>query len=284
MIPALNALHDEMRIFSSDVHHISASQARELVPVLRIGPQHIVAAVIDETGRKLDADALLQGNIRRLRRNGGQIEIDARLTSIAFEDGHWRVQAGDRAWRAPILVNAAGAWADEIAALAGVAPLGLRPLRRTIIVFDPPPGVDASGWPFVKTAVDEFYMLPEAGKLLASPVDEAQSAPVDAQPEDFDIALAAYRVEQFTTMSVARVSHRWAGLRSFVADRIPTAGFAPDAKGFFWLAGQGGYGLQTAPAMAAATASIILGSQWPSGLADLGVSPDHIAPARLRMG
>jgi D-arginine dehydrogenase len=124
-------------------------------------------------------------------------------------------------------------------------------------------------------------MLPEAGRLMASPVDEVDCEPCDAQPEEYDLALAAYRLEEFTTLSVQRIAHRWAGLRTFTADRVPTAGFAPDAPGFFWLAGQGGYGLQTAPAMAEIAEALILGSGWPSGLANLGVEPDQIRPERL---
>jgi len=281
MRPSLDELYGAMRAFSDEVHRLAPQEALDLLPVLRTGEGAMVDAVVDRTGRKLDADILLQGCIRRLRRNGGQIETDARLTKLSREGAKWRVEADEKSWTAPIVVNAAGAWADEVAALAGVQALGLQPLRRTIIVFDPPADIDTRTWPFVKTAVDEFYMIPEGGRLLASPVDEVPSAPVDAQPEDFDIALAAYRVEQYTTMSVPRVIHRWAGLRSFVADRVPTAGFAPDAPGFFWLAGQGGYGLQTSPAMAAATAALIFGDAWPEGLRALGVEPANIGPERL---
>jgi D-arginine dehydrogenase len=189
-------------------------------------------------------------------------------------------EAGERR-TAPVLVNAAGAWADRIAELAGVAPLGLQPKRRTIIVVDPPEGRDVSGWPFVKTAADQFYMLPEAGRLMASPVDEIDSGACDAQPEDYDIALAAHRVEEYTTLAVGRIPHKWAGLRTFTRDRVPAAGFASDAPGFFWLAGQGGYGLQTAPAMAEAAEALIIGTAWPPGLADLGIAPEQIRPDRL---
>ncbi len=161
-----------------------------------------------------------------------------------------------------------------------VRPLGLQPKRRTIIVVEAP-GEEVRGWPFVKTAVDEFYMLPEGGRLMASPVDATDCDPCDAAPEEYDVALAAHRLEQYTTLSVRRIAHRWAGLRTFTADRVPTAGFAPDAPGFFWLAGQGGYGLQTAPAMAEAVESFIVGTAWPAGLTQLGVTPAEIRPERL---
>ena len=281
MMPALEELHREMAQFSSDLSKVGPKEILDLVPVIRVGPEVIVAGVVDRGGRKLDANALLQAYARAVKRGGGEVVHGAAATSIRKEDGLWCVTTAQGEWRAAVLVNATGAWADETAKLAGVKPLGVMPLRRTIIVFDPPEGMTVTDWPFVKTAVNEFYMLPEAGRLLASPVDEIPSPPLDAQPEEYDIALAAYRVEEFTTMSVRRIAHRWAGLRSFVADRIPTAGFAPDAAGFFWLVGQGGYGLQTAPAMAEATATLILGEAWPERLAELGVQPEMIGPQRL---
>jgi D-arginine dehydrogenase len=182
---------------------------------------------------------------------------------------------------AGVVVNAAGAWADRVAEMAGVQPLGLTPLRRTIIVFDPPAEMEVRDWPFVKTAVDYMYMMPDSGRLLASPVDENPDDPCDAQPDELDMAVAAHRVSEFTTMEVRRITHRWAGLRTFAADRVPVAGYAPDADGFFWLAGQGGYGLQTAPAMAEIAEALLLGAPWPEAIAAVGVMPEQIRPERL---
>jgi D-arginine dehydrogenase len=189
-------------------------------------------------------------------------------------------ESGD-GWSAPVLIDAAGAWADGVAALAGLPPLRLQPLRRTIIVVDPPPGADVRGWPFVKTAVDDFYILPESGRLIASPVDEVASDPCDALPEEYDVALAAWKVERYTTLAVARIAHRWAGLRTFAADRSPVVGFDPRAPGFFWLAGQGGFGLQTAPALAEAVEALATGGAWPESFARLGVAAADLSPARL---
>jgi D-arginine dehydrogenase len=205
--------------------------------------------VVDHSGRRLDADALQQSYLRAVRQAGGETVGRARVAAIVRDGSAWLVatETGER-YAAPVLINAAGAWADAVATMAGVRPVGVEPKRRTIIVFDGPEGVDVSRWPFTKTAVDDFYMIPEAGRLLASPVDEIPSEPVDAQPDEYDVALAAWKVEQYTSLAVPRIHHRWAGLRSFVRDRVPTAGFAPDAEGFMWLAGQGGCGLQTAPA------------------------------------
>ena len=161
-----------------------------------------------------------------------------------------------------MLVNAGGVWADPIAKMAGVKPVGVQPMRRMNIVFDGPEGVDVSKLPFIKTVPVDVYFGPEAGRIFASPMDEIATDPCDAQPEEYEMALAAHRVEERTTLTVRRIEHRWAGLRSFVPDRLPVVGFAPDADGFFWLAGQGGAGLQTSPAVAEIVASLIAGAPW----------------------
>lgn len=282
MLAQLDTLHAEMARFTDQVRWVGEAEIRALCPVVRTGPGGVVRGVVDVSGLRLDADALLQSLARAVRSKGGEIHTGQRIAAISGTGQDWvvRTEAGEE-WSAPVLVNAAGAWADHVAALAGVLPLGLQPMRRTIIVFDPPTDVEVAGWPFLHTAASDFYMLPEAGRLLASPVDEVASDPCDAAPEEYGIALAASKVEEYTTLSVRRIAHSWAGLRSFVADRVPTAGFAPDAPGFFWLAGQGGYGLQTAPAMAEIVESLITGSKWPSGLTALGVAPEHILPQRL---
>lgn len=282
-LPALAALEAEMGRFTGRIRRVDSAAMAELCPALRTGPGAAVSGVLDPTGLKLDADALLQAYARAVRAGGGEVMTGRRAASIGRAGEGWRVRSDDGGeWTAPILVNAAGAWADRIAALAGVAPIGLQPMRRTIIVVDPPAGTGLSGWPFVHSLTGDFYMLPEAGQLLVSPVDEVADDPCDAAPDDYDVALAADRLEHYTTIPVPRIAHRWAGLRSFVADRTPTAGFDPDAPGFFWLVGQGGYGLQTAPAMAAAVEALAARGPWPDGLAGLGVLPEHIRPERLR--
>ncbi len=228
--------------------------------------------MLDPTGLKLDADALLHSFARQVRARGSEIRLGQRVATIERRGDAWIV---DDAVSAPVLINAAGAWCDRVAELAGVTPLGLEPKRRTIIAVDP--GMDMAGWPFVHSITKDFYMLPEAGLLLVSPVDEVPDEACDAQPEDYDIAYAADRLEHYTTLRVARIAHRWAGLRTFTSDRTPTAGFAPDAPGFFWLCGQGGYGLQTGPAMAAAVEALITGTAWPFD----DVAAARIAPDRL---
>jgi D-arginine dehydrogenase len=279
MVPALDELERITRAHADAVERLDEQGAAHYCPALRWAPDAVVAAFVHREGLKLDPHALLQGFARTIRAAGGEVVTGARVVSIS---PRWQVQTEKgETYEAPVLVNAAGAWADRIAAMADVRPLGLTPLRRTIIVFDPPADMDVRDWPFVKTAVDYMYMMPDSGRLLASPVDENPDDPCDAQPDEFDMAVAAHRVTEFTTLEVRRITHRWAGLRTFAADRVPVAGYAPDANGFFWLAGQGGYGLQTAPAMAEIAEALLLGAPWPDTIAAAGISPEQIRPERL---
>jgi D-arginine dehydrogenase len=281
MLDDLETLHDAMAAFTATVERTDVAAMQALCPVLRVdGENPVVAGVVDHGGRGLDADALLQG-FARIVRHSGEIRTGQRIARISREDADWRVTSEKgEAYTAPVVINAAGAWADEIAIMAGVRPIGLSPKRRTIIVFDPPVDTDVRAWPFVKTATDAFYMVPQGNRLMASPTDEVPSPPCDAQPEDYDLALAAWQVEQFTTLAVPRLAGKWAGLRSFAPDRMPVAGFAPDAPGFFWLAGQGGFGLQTSPAMAAIAEALVTGGAWPQGLEGLGVTAAGVGPGR----
>jgi len=281
MLPELDALGTEMRRFTDTVEDADEARMRALCPLLKFGDDAIVAGLVDHGGRSLDADALLQGFARKARSHG-TVLARHRVATLTRQGSDWRAttEAGD-SYTSPIIVNAAGSWADRIAGLAGVQPIGLSPKRRTIIVFDPPEGTEVRDWPFIKTPGDVFYILPQGNRLLACPNDETDSEPCDAQAEEYDQALAAWRVEQFTTMPVPRITGRWAGLRSFVKDRMPVAGFAPDAPGFFWLAGQGGFGLQTSPAMSALAAALVSGGDWPEGMTELGVTPASVSVERL---
>ena len=273
--PALDALEAEIARFVT-LERLDARAVHDLCPLLKDDAQHGIA---DRDGVRLDPHALLQGNLRMLRAKGGQLVAGARVQTISRRSSLWEVTGEQgKTWSAPILVNAAGAWADVVAGLAGVRPLGLEPKRRTIITFDAPPGTELDTLPFAKTVGDALYFAPESGRLFASPMDEVPSDPCDAQPDDYEVALAAFRVEERTIVKVERIHSKWAGLRTFAPDRHPVAGFAPDAEGFFWLAGQGGFGLQTSPAMAAVVTSLIAETPWP--VAD--VSPDELGPARFR--
>ena len=270
----LDALYDELSTFA-DLERLDAKGVHELCPLLKEEAHHGIA---DRNGTRLDPHALLQGNLRMLRSNGGDMHTSARVSSIERRGDAWSVgtERGET-YSAPILVNAAGSWADQVARLACVEPVGLEPKRRTIITFDAPSGTELDKLPFAKTVGDELYFAPESGRLFASPMDEVPSDPCDAQPGEYEVALAAHRMEERTTVRVERIHSRWAGLRTFTADRHPAAGFASDADGFFWLAGQGGFGLQTSPAMSRITASLIFGTPWP--LVD--VSAEVLSPARF---
>ena len=276
-LAGLRALADDLSPFTH-IDWLDEEGLRRECPVLRVGENGAVQGFIDRTALKLDGHALLQAFARLLRRRGGEIRTEARIQSIHRTGSSWQVltERGEQD-EAPLLVNAAGAWADVVAKLAGAAPVGLQPKRRTIIVFDAPADVDSSRLPFTKTVPDELYFGPEAGRVFASPMDEIPTGPCDAQPEEFEMALAADRIEQRTTMTVRRIEHHWAGLRTFAPDRLPVVGFAPDVESFFWLAGQGGAGLQTSPAMAAVAASLVRGTAWPVP----GLDPVSLAPGRF---
>ena len=270
------------REWQPDVQRLTSDQARALVPVLRKGENGVIGALLDEAGRKLDAHALLEGHRQALLAAGGEIVTASPVTSLRHDGAAWIVDTPDNSYSAKIVVNAAGAWADEIARLAGVAPIGLTPLRRTVITFDVPDGMDVSAWPFTKTVGSGFYIEPEGrGRLLACPMDELLSDPCDAQPEEEDVALAAWRVEQATTLAIPRLASKWAGLRTFTPDRLPVCGFDPHAPGFFWLAGQGGFGLQTSPAMALAAEALVADEPWPDELQAVEVTPDQLSPSRI---
>ncbi len=194
--------------------------------------------------------------------------------------GSWWIETRVGGFEAGVLVNAAGAWADELARLAGVAPIGLEPKRRTAILLDPPDvdGVPVGAWPMVSDIDDEFYVKPEGAALMVSPADETPSAPTDAQPEELDVAIAVDRYERLTGRKVETIRNRWAGLRSFVPDHSPVIGMDPEAGGFFWLAGQGGFGFMTAPGAARLAADLIQGRTLTSDLQRLVPS---VTPARL---
>ncbi|WP_232305212.1 NAD(P)/FAD-dependent oxidoreductase [Erythrobacter dokdonensis] len=279
-IGALDALEDVHRAFGCDTTRIGPDEALEMMPVLR--PDACAAALVDHGSLKLDTDAMLQAHAASLRADGGELVTSARVSAIAREGDRWRVEAGGVNYTAQILVNAAGAWADDIAQLAGVAPVGLQPRRRTVISFAAPEGEDVRGWPFTKTAGEGFYLLPEGrGQLLASSMDQTPSEPCDAAPEELDIAIAADRVEKATTLAIRRISHSWAGLRSFAPDELPVIGEAAGASGFFWCAGQGGYGFQTAPALSRIAESVVVGQPFPEDCVAAGLTAADFAPARL---
>jgi D-arginine dehydrogenase len=247
---------------------VSVDDALTLNPLLR--RDYLTGALFEMGAADIDVDALQQGYLRMLKAAGGRLLTQAKAVGMTRADGLWRVSTDAGDYSAPTVVNAAGAWADVVAGLAGVAPVGLQPLRRTAILVEPPAGFDIADTPVTIDVDEEFYFKPDAGLLLLSPADETPSEPCDAMPDEWDIAVAIDRVQAAAHLEVRRVSHKWAGLRSFVADRTPVAGFDPTAPGFYWLAGQGGYGICTAPALGRLAACQIV------GLAIDGVDADHV--------
>ncbi|MFZ2100538.1 MAG: FAD-dependent oxidoreductase [Oricola sp.] len=272
------ALRDELK---GAVKPLDGATARGLLPLLR--PGYAAQALLDPDAADIDVDALHQHYLKTLRARGGELRTGAQVLAMARDGRGWSVETGQGRLRAPVVVNASGAWADEIALIAGVAPVGLTPMRRTALLVSPPDGVSPDAWPMVVDADEEFYLKPDAGKFLVSPADETPSAPCDAQPEELDVAICIDRIETAFDLAVRHVDHKWAGLRSFLPDRSPVAGFDPDAPGFFWLAGQGGYGIQSAPALARTAAALVLGMPIPGDVRDEGVSEYALSRRRMEM-
>jgi D-arginine dehydrogenase len=244
----------------------------------------VAGAVFEPDAADIDVHALHQGYLRGVKRHAGRVVTDADVVALERRDGAWHVRTRDGIeWQAPLVVNAAGAWCDVVARLAGVRPIGLVPKRRSAFVFAPPAGVDASRWPTFVSADETWYVKPEAsGTLIGSPANADPVEPQDVQPEELDIAMAIDRIQAWTTLEIRRPSRTWAGLRSFVADGDLVGGFDPDAEGFFWLAAQGGYGIQTSAAMGEACAALAVGDALPERIARFGVTAPMLSPARLR--
>jgi D-arginine dehydrogenase len=275
------AAYERMALAASPrVHHLDAAQALARVPVLR--PGNLAGAVVDDDISDIDVDGLLQGFLRGVRAQGGKVVFDADVQRLDRVGGAWRVGTTRGACAAPVLVNAAGAWADRIGALAGAAPLGLVPRRRSALLFEPPPDLRTERWPMFADVGQSFYVKPDAGLLLGSGLNADPVGPHDVQAEELDIAIAIDAIQTMTTLTVRRPRHVWAGLRSFVEDGEFAAGFDRGVPGLFWAAAQGGYGIQTAPAAGMLFDAMLRGAAVPEPLVRAGVDPALLDPARLR--
>jgi D-arginine dehydrogenase len=270
---------ETIRASGGTVGVIEVGEALKRVPLIREG--YLAAAAWDSDGMDIDVDALHRAFLRGARTSGVKLITGFKAAAIARRLGVWSIELPDETACAPVLVNAAGAWADELAQACGARPVGLQPLRRTALLVDAPAGVDVRGWPAVIDTDEEFYFKPDAARLLLSPADEQPQAPGDAQPEELDVATGVQRVETALDIDVRRVNHSWAGLRTFAPDRIPVVGFDPGVAGLFWCAGQGGYGIQTAPALARAAARLARGERMPADIAAEGLNAADISPARF---
>ena len=271
------ALAEIFEVGSSDLQALTADEIIDLQPLLK--RDVLIGGAYDKGGGDIDVHAVLEHYRRLLLSRGGTLLTGARVADIRFNHGLWTVETAAGTIEAPRLVDAAGAWGDEVAKLAGVLPLGLTPKRRTAVSIDLTDRAVDTMWPAVIDAEERLYFKPDAGRLLVSPADETPSPPCDAQPEELDVAIAVDRLSSLTTVKVKRVAHRWAGLRTFTPDGTPAVGEDPDAPGFYWLVGQGGYGIQTSPAMARLAAALVLGQP-----VDPAIEPwlPDLAPNRFR--
>lgn len=276
----LDAMYADWSKLVATVRRLDRQQTLEICPLLN--PDKVAGAVFEPDARDIDVHATHQGFLRALKSHGGHVQNKAEVVSATYGGGKWRVQTTNGDFAAPVLINAAGAWCDVLAGMVGAQPVGLVPKRRTAFTFSGPLDLDYHHLPMVLDADEQFYFKPEVGQFLASPADETPVEPCDVQPEEYDIAEAVAQIEEFTSLRVRRINNKWAGLRSFVADRSPVVGFDDKVPGFFWLAGQGGYGIQTSPAMGEVAAALAQRQPLPARVAALGVTPEFLAPDRLR--
>ncbi len=277
----LEQTHAQNLANGTEVSLLDRDAALALVPSLR--GENLAGAVLEAGAMDLDVHALHQGFLRGYRAAGGELRCNAELIQAWYLDDLWQVELGDGSRvQARQLVNAAGAWADRVAEQCGVARIGLQPCRRSAFTFPGPSDQDFAHWPAVIGVDESFYFKPDAGQLLGSPANADPVEPQDAAPEELDVALGIYNIEAMTTLVIRRPSHTWAGLRSFVADGDLVIGFDAHAPAFFWLAAQGGYGIQSAAGASRLAADLLLGQPLCPGLVSQGVVPERLSPARFQ--
>jgi len=274
----LQAHWDVLRPLSPRGRLLTPVETCELTPVLR--PEKVLGGVHEPDAVDMDVHAIHQGYLRGVRRSGGRVVTDAEVLALRH-DTQWTVETSAGVFRAPVVVNAAGAWADAIGRLAGAQALGLQPRRRSAFIFAPPAGLDVSRWPLTCGVAEDWYFKPDAGMLLGSPANADPVPPHDVQPEELDIALAIDRIQSMTTLQIRRPTRTWAGLRSFVPDGDLVGGWDARAPAFFQLAAQGGYGIQTSPAMGEACAALVRSEALPARIAGFGLSEAMLSPRRL---
>jgi D-arginine dehydrogenase len=267
------------RLLVQSIEAIDVTETIAKVPILR--RDYVAGAFFEPHSMDLDVHGLHQGFLREAKVRGARIVVNADVHALERKGELWTVTTPAGVFRAPLLIDAAGAWADVIAVLAGARPLGLVPKRRTAFNIPAPAGMSIREWPMVNDAAEEFYFKPDAGQLFVSPADATPTEPVDAYPEDIDVAAGVERLERATTLNVQRVSRSWAGLRTFAADAEPVVGFDRSVDGFFWLAGHGGYGIKTSPALSRACVALIRDGRLPDDLLRLGITAAELSPDRF---
>ncbi|HKU98768.1 MAG TPA: FAD-binding oxidoreductase [Vineibacter sp.] len=278
---ALDKAYIEFHSQVATVRRIDKAETLALHPLLN--PEVVGSGVYEPDAEDMDVAAIHGGFLKGARAKGAVLQVNAEIVGLARKNGKWHLDLrGGGQVIATSVINAAGAWCDALASLAGVRPVGLVPKRRTAFTFDAPQGIDIRGLPAVVDIDETFYFKPEVGQFLGSPADETPSEPCDAQPEELDVAIAVERIETASTLRIRRIKNKWAGLRSFVADKTFVVGYDTDAEGFFWLAGQGGYGIQSAPTMGRLSAALATGKGMPDDLKAAGVTEATLSPARIR--
>ena len=259
------------------------SECAKLVPILRT--RKIIGGIHDPTVASIDVHGLHGLYAKMFSNAGGTVIRNAEVTELKRKNGIWRIRAGKQEYSAKAVINAAGAWADSVAEIAGIEPVGLVPKRRTVVLVDQGQlgGYDCGNWPMVATIFDYVYFQPFGkGRIMISPEDETPSPPCDAQPEELDIAIGIARFEEMTVARIKRIEHSWAGLRTFAPDRNPVIGWEPDCDGFFWIAGQGGYGIFSSPGIGRYAAELFCGNPVPPQIEAAGYDFSMLSPNRFR--
>ena len=277
----LDNMYADALVLSPNVEFIDPDKIVEMAPCMK--KELLYGGVLERNAEDIDVDVLHQGYLKGMKKNGAVLQNNAEVTQCQRIDGKWQVKlANGESFVCNILVNAAGAWADHIARLSDVAPVGLQPCRRTAFTFDPPEGLDLATLPMVVDISEQYYFKPDAGQVLGSP---ANADPVEAQDvvaEELDVATGIYYIEEATTFKIRRPNHVWAGLRSFVSDGDLVVGFDQTAEGFFWLAAQGGYGIQSSAGVSELACALILNQPLSDTLLKEKVDPALVSPNRFR--
>jgi D-arginine dehydrogenase len=262
-----------------EVSPIAVDEALALAPLLRL--ERVGAAAYEPDVADIDVAALHQGFLLGFKRRGGTLACGQRICALNYADSMWSGQTPNSTFQARIVVNAAGAWADHTAALAGASPIGLEPRRRTAIIVDAPQDLDVREMPSVDFTATDAYFKPDAGRIMASLGDEEPVDAQDIQPDEWEIAVLADWLQRETLLKIRQIGHSWAGLRSFVADENPVVGYDDVVENFFWLAGQGGYGIMMAPTLARAAAGLALSEGVPNDFVEQGVTAAVLGKERL---
>ena len=274
----LRSQADELLRRKAKIELLTAQEALRYCPVIKF--DEFALALYEPDCKDIDTDALMTGYLKGLRARGGAVVTGARVEQLERVGGRWTATTARGSFDAPIVINAAGGWVQEVAKVAGLGDRNVVPFRRTAVTFDPPGGSDIGAWPMTFDVAETFYFKPEAGRIMVSPIDMEPSQPCDAQADELEVAIAIDRIQKYTTMEVRTVAHKWGGLRTFAPDHEPVIGADPEESSFIWLAGQGGNGVMAGAAAARLAASLALGKGVPDDIAALGITAEAVSAAR----